>query len=39
MIKCTSSVWKRPELSDAEFRRRELGRTHRVLKAVPGVRE
>jgi uncharacterized protein (TIGR02118 family) len=39
MIKRTSIVWKRPELSDAEFRRIWLGEHVEYAKQLPGVRE
>ena len=39
MIKRTSLVWKRPELSDAEFRRIWLGEHVEYAKKLPGVRE
>jgi uncharacterized protein (TIGR02118 family) len=39
MIKRTSLVWKRPELSDAEFRRIWLGEHVAYAKQLPGVRE
>jgi len=39
MIKRTSLVWKRPELSDAEFRRIWLGEHAEYAKKLPGVRE
>lgn len=39
MIKRTSLVWKRPELSDAEFRRIWLGEHVEYAKQLPGVRE
>jgi uncharacterized protein (TIGR02118 family) len=39
MIKRTSLVWKRPELSDAEFRRIWLGEHVDYAKLLPGVRE
>lgn len=39
MIKRTSLVWKRPELSDAEFRRRWLGEHIVYAKQLPGLRE
>lgn len=38
MIKRTSLVWKRPELSDAEFRRLWLGEHVDYAKQLPGVR-
>ena len=39
MIKRTSLVWKRPELSDAEFRRIWLGEHVEYARKLPGVRE
>jgi uncharacterized protein (TIGR02118 family) len=39
MIKRTSLVWKRPELSDAEFRRIWLGEHVEYAKQLPGVLE
>jgi uncharacterized protein (TIGR02118 family) len=39
MIKRTSLVWKRPELSDAEFRRLWLGEHVEYAKQLPGLRE
>ena len=39
MIKRTSLVWKRPELSDAEFRELWLGEHIVYAKQLPGVRE
>jgi len=39
MIKRTSLVWKRPELSDAEFRRLWLGEHVDYAKQLPGLRE
>lgn len=39
MIKRTSLVWKRPELSDSEFRRIWLGEHVEYAKQLPGVRE
>jgi uncharacterized protein (TIGR02118 family) len=39
MVKRTSLVWKRPELSDAEFRRIWLGEHVEYAKQLPGVRE
>ena len=39
MIKRTSLVWKRPELSDAEFRRLWLGEHVDYAKQLKGVRE
>jgi uncharacterized protein (TIGR02118 family) len=39
MIKRTSLVWKRPELSDAEFRRLWLGEHVEYARKIPGVRE
>jgi uncharacterized protein (TIGR02118 family) len=39
MIKRISLVWKRPELSDAEFRRIWLGEHVTYAKKLPGVRE
>jgi uncharacterized protein (TIGR02118 family) len=39
MIKRTSLVWKRPELSDVEFRRLWLGEHVDYAKQLPGVRE
>jgi len=39
MIKRTSLVWKRPHLSDAEFRRIWLGEHVEYAKQLPGVRE
>ena len=39
MIKRTSLVWKRPELSDAVFRRLWLGEHIEYAKQLPGVRE
>ena len=39
MIKRTSLVWKRPELSDAEFRRIWLGEHAEYAKKLPRVRE
>ena len=39
MIKRISLVWKRPELSDAEFRRIWLGEHVDYAKQLPGVRE
>jgi len=39
MIKRTSLVWKRPELSDAEFRRIWLAEHVEYAKQLPGVRE
>lgn len=39
MIKRTSFVWKRPELSDAEFRRLWLGEHVEYAKQLSGLRE
>lgn len=39
MIKRVSLVWKRPELSDAEFRQLWLGEHIRYAKQLPGLRE
>ena len=39
MIKRTSLVWKRPELSDVEFRRLWLGEHVDYAKQLAGVRE
>jgi uncharacterized protein (TIGR02118 family) len=39
VIKRVSLVWKRPELSDAEFRRIWLGDHVAYAKQLPGVRE
>lgn len=39
MIKRTSLVWKRSELSDAEFRRIWLGEHAEYARQLPGVRE
>lgn len=39
MIKRVSLVWKRPELSDAEFRKLWLGEHVDVAHRIPGVRE
>jgi uncharacterized protein (TIGR02118 family) len=39
MIKRTSLVWKRQELSDAEFRQLWLGEHVDYAKQLPGVRE
>jgi len=39
MIKRTSLVWKRPDLSDAEFRRLWLGEHVAYAKQLPGLRE
>jgi uncharacterized protein (TIGR02118 family) len=39
MIKRTSLVWKRPELSDAEFCRLWLGEHVQYAKQLPGLRE
>jgi len=39
MIKRTSLVWKRPELTDAEFRRLWLGEHVAYAKQLPGLRE
>ena len=39
MIKRTSLVWKRPELSDAEFRQLWLGEHIVYARQLPGVRE
>src|SRR5690348_2091954 len=39
MIKRISLVWKRPELSDAEFRCIWLGEHVAYAKQLPGVRE
>lgn len=39
MIKRISLVWKRPELTDAEFRRIWLGEHVDYAKQLPGVRE
>jgi uncharacterized protein (TIGR02118 family) len=39
MIKRVSLVWKRPELTDAEFRRIWLGEHVAYAKQLPGVRE
>jgi uncharacterized protein (TIGR02118 family) len=39
MIKRISLVWKRQELSDAEFRRLWLGEHVDYAKQLPGVRE
>ena len=39
MIKRTSLVWKRPELTDEEFRRLWLGEHVAYAKQMPGVRE
>ena len=38
MIKRTSLVWKRPELSDAEFREIWLGEHVEYAKRLPGLR-
>ena len=39
MIKRISLVWKRPELTDAEFRRIWLGEHVDYAKQLPGARE
>jgi uncharacterized protein (TIGR02118 family) len=39
MIKRTSLVWKRPELSDAEFRELWLGEHIVYARQLPGLRE
>jgi uncharacterized protein (TIGR02118 family) len=39
MIKRTSLVWKRPELSDAEFRQLWLGEHIVYARQLPGLRE
>jgi uncharacterized protein (TIGR02118 family) len=39
MIKRISLVWKRPELSDVEFRRIWLGEHARYASQLPGLRE
>jgi uncharacterized protein (TIGR02118 family) len=39
MIKRTSLVWKRPELSESEFRRLWLGEHVAYAKQLPGLRE
>lgn len=39
MIKRISLVWKRPELSDTDFRRLWLGEHAEYAKQLPGVRE
>lgn len=39
MIKRTSLVWKRPELSDDEFRSRWLGEHAEAAKRLAGLRE
>jgi uncharacterized protein (TIGR02118 family) len=39
MIKRVSFVWKRPELSNAEFRRVWLGEHVEYAKRLPGLRE
>src|SRR5690349_4368368 len=39
MIKRISLVWKRPTLSDAEFRKIWLGEHVEFAKQLPGVRE
>jgi uncharacterized protein (TIGR02118 family) len=39
MIKRTSLVWKRAELTDAEFRRLWLGEHVEYAKQLPGLRE
>jgi hypothetical protein len=39
MIKRVSLVWKRPELSDLEFRRLWLGEHVEYAKRLPGLRE
>ena len=39
MIKRISLVWKRPELSDTQFRRIWLGEHVEYAKQLPGVRE
>ena len=39
MIKRTSLVWKRPELSDLEFRLRWLGEHVTYAKSLAGLRE
>jgi uncharacterized protein (TIGR02118 family) len=39
MIKRTSLVWKRPELSDADFRRIWLGEHAEYARQLPGLRE
>jgi uncharacterized protein (TIGR02118 family) len=39
MIKRISLVWKRPELSDTDFRRIWLGEHVEYAKQLPGVRE
>jgi uncharacterized protein (TIGR02118 family) len=39
MIKRISLVWKRPHLSDAEFRRIWLGEHVQYARKIPGVRE
>lgn len=39
MIKRVSLVWKRPELSDVEFRTLWLGEHVEYARKIPGVRE
>ena len=39
MIKRVSLVWKRPELSDAEFRELWLGEHVEIAKRLAGLRE
>jgi uncharacterized protein (TIGR02118 family) len=39
MIKRISLVWKRPQLSDTEFRGRWLGEHIDYAREIPGVRE
>ncbi len=39
MIKRTSLVWKRPDLSDAEFRAAWLGEHAALARQIPGARE
>lgn len=39
MIKRTSLVWKRPELSDREFRELWLGDHVKAARRLPGLRE
>jgi hypothetical protein len=39
MIKRVSLVWKRPDLSDLEFRRLWLGEHVEYAKRLPGLRE
>jgi uncharacterized protein (TIGR02118 family) len=39
MIKRTSLVWKRPELTDAEFRAAWLGEHAALARQIPGARE